>query len=165
MLAKKIEKALNQQLVEEFFSSNLYLSMASWCDVNALPGAAAFLYKHADEEREHYMKLFKYINEAGGQALVDAIREPKQQFKSLLEIFTMTLTHEQHITQCVHDLITLCTQEKDYTTLNFLQWFVAEQHEEEKLFKSILDIVKMAGNEGRGLILADKQIAKMATAS
>jgi ferritin len=161
MVSAKIEKALNQQIVEENFSSHFYLAMASWCEKSGLRGSAAFFYHHAEEEHVHMMKFVRYINEAGSHAVIGGVKEPVRQFKTLATVVEIALKHELHISQCIASLADLAMQEKDYTTFNFLQWFVAEQHEEETLFKTVMDIIKVAGIDGRGLYFVDKEIGKL----
>jgi ferritin len=161
MISEKIEKALNGQLVEESYSSNLYLSMASWCEKAGLRGSASFLYEHAEEERGHMKKIFAYINEAAGHAQVPTVKEVPLEFKSLLALFEAAMAHERHITKCIYELVELSMAAKDHATTNFLQWFVAEQLEEEKVFQTILDILKYTGSEPRGIYFADKEIRKL----
>lgn len=160
MLSTKIQSALNQQVAEEDYAAHYYLAMASWCDKSGLQGSAKFLYAHAEQEKQHMMKLFKYVNDAGGHALVQAVKEPPAKFKSISNVFELTLAQEKHVTKSINSLVDLCLSEKDYSTFNFLQWYVAEQHEEERLLNSILDLIKIAGVEGRGLFLIDKEIEK-----
>ncbi|MGH7198712.1 MAG: ferritin [Candidatus Omnitrophota bacterium] len=161
MLSKKIEDALNNQIAEESYASHYYLAMASWLETSGLPGSAKFLYLNSAQESDHLMKLFHYVNEAGGHALIRAVKEPPQKFKSILDVFGLVVEHEQYVTKTINTLADLCAQEKDYSTLNFLQWYVAEQHEEERKLKLILDLIKLTGIEGRGLFLVDKEIGKM----
>lgn len=163
MLSKKILAMLNEQITLEFFSSNLYLQMSSWCTASGLEGSARFLLAHSNEERMHMEKLFRYVNETGAMAVIDAIEKPKTEFKDLYELFKETLEHERLVTRKINELVDAAFTEKDFSTFNFLQWYVAEQHEEEALFMSVLDKVKMIGTEGRGLYLIDKEIGKLAT--
>jgi ferritin len=163
MLSKNIQDALNKQTGEESYASSYYLSMASWADKAGLRGCAKFLYAHSEAERVHMMKLFRYVNDAGGHALVQAVKAPPADFKSINSVMELILSHERHVTKAINALVETCLTEKDYSTFNFLQWYVAEQHEEERLFQSILDMIKVAGTEGRGLFLIDKEIGKLAT--
>jgi len=161
MLSQTIQKALNEQISKEDYASNYYLSMASWCDKTGLSGSAKFLYEHADRERAHMMKLFRYVNDAGGHAIKRALKDPLFEFKSLMEIFELTHQNEVEVTQSINALVDLCLKEKDHSTFNFLQWYVAEQHEEERLFKLILDKIKIIGLDGRGIYWIDKEIGKL----
>ena len=162
MLSSKLQMALNRQIANEAYASHYYLSMASWCDKSGLVGSAKFLYAHSEQENQHMMKLFSYVNDAGGHAMVQAVKEPPLKFKSISDVFTKVLEHERLVTKNINGLVDLCLKEKDYSTFNFLQWYVSEQHEEERLFNSILDLIKIAGVEGRGLFLIDKEIEKRA---
>ena len=161
MLSKTIELALNDQISKESFASSYYLSMASWCDMSGLPGSAKFLYDHAERERAHMMKLFHYVNDAGGHAQKRELKDPPFQFKTLMEIFELTHKNEIEVTVSINSIVDLCLKEKDHSTFNFLQWYVAEQHEEERLFKHILDKIKVIGLDGRGIYWIDKEIGKL----
>ena len=161
MLSRKIEKTLNEQINEEGYASHYYLSMASWCDKTGLHGSAKFMYQQGEKERVHMMKLLHYVNDTGGHALVGAIKAPPHVFKSLSSVFELTLAHERNVTQKINALAEQCLGENDYSTFNFLQWYIAEQHEEEHVFKMILDLIKITGLEGRGLFLVDKEIGSL----
>ena len=113
-----------------------------------LDGASEFLYKQSEEERAHMLKLFAYINETGGQALAPEVKKSPDSYKSVVEVFKLALKQEQQNTKSINSLVELCWSEKDYSTFNFLQWYVAEQHEEEMVFKSILDKVDLIGTDG-----------------
>jgi ferritin len=150
---------LNQQIEVEFFSSNLYLQMSSWCSARGLNGSAAFLLRHAEEERMHMMKLFTYVNETGVMAIVPALEKPDHEFEGLNDLFTKILDHEKFVTSKINELVEAAMAEKDYSTFNFLQWYVAEQHEEEALFSGILDRINLIGVDGKGMFLIDNEIA------
>ena len=162
MLSKNITQLLNKQINLEFYSSNLYLQMRSWCDANSFEGCARFLQQHADEEMQHMHRLFNYVNEAGSMALIGAIDEPKANYKNIQDIFELTYQHECSITKKINKLVKAASEESDFSTVNFLQWYVAEQHEEEHLFNSITDKIKMIGIDGKGLYFIDKEIGAIA---
>ena len=157
-----MQKALNDQIDHEAYASNYYLAMASWCEMAGLPGSAKFMYAGSQQESEHKMKLFKYANEAGGHAIVSEVKEPPHTYKSLANVFELVLKHERHVTKLITKLVDDCLKEKDYSTFNFLQWYVAEQHEEERRLKLIFDLIQLAGVEGRGRFFIDKEIGKIA---
>ena len=165
MLSNSVVKLLNDQMNLEFYSSNLYLQMSAWCEQQGFEGAAKFLSAHAAEEMQHMRKLFTYLNETGALAVITQIDEPPQQFKSLKEVLELTYQHEKLITSKINELVGRTFEEKDYSAFNFLQWYVAEQHEEEKLFSRILDKLNLLGEDGKGLFLVDKDLAALATAS
>ncbi|WP_443091520.1 non-heme ferritin [Basfia succiniciproducens] len=162
MLSANVVKLLNEQMNLEFYSSNLYLQMSAWCDQKGYTGAAAFLSAHAAEEMAHMRKLFTYLNETGSTAVIEEIEAPTHEFKSLKEVMELTYQHELHITGKINELVGKTFEEKDYSAFNFLQWYVAEQHEEEKLFNGILDKFNLVGNEGKSLFFIDQELAKLA---
>jgi len=161
MLSEKLLKKLNDQVTLEFFSSNLYLQMSAWCEHKGLSGSARFLKTHANEEMAHMQKIFDYIQDTGALAIIEQIEKPISNFKDVKDVFERTYKHEKMITTQINEIVDLALTEKDYSTFNFLQWYVAEQHEEEKLFKSILDKFEIIGLDGRGLFMIDKEIGNI----
>ena len=158
MLKEKVENALNNQLLIEAESSQIYLAMASWAETQGLGGTAKFLYKHSDEERIHMLKLVQYINERGGKAAIPALAKPAKEYKTLNNLFQTLLKHEIMVSDKINDLVEICLKEKDYTTQNFLQWYVAEQIEEEALARTIIDKLNMIGADKSGLYMFDRDI-------
>jgi ferritin len=162
MLSEELIERLNRQINLEHYSANVYLQMSSWCESKGLEGSAAFLKKHAAEEMSHMHRLFSYVNETGAMVTIDAIEAPNSDFQTIADVFRAALEHECVVTERINALVDHALGEKDYSTFNFLQWYVAEQHEEEHLFKSILDKIEIIGIEGHGLFLIDKEIGNMA---
>ena len=158
MLKEKIEAALNKQIKIEAESSQIYLAMASWAETQGMGGTAQFLYKHSDEERMHMLKLVQYVNERGGKALIPQLSQPKKTYKSLPDLFQTLLSHEVMVSGDINNLVDICLQEKDYTTHNFMQWYVAEQIEEEALARTIMDKLNMIGSDKGGLYLFDRDV-------
>ncbi|TDQ59020.1 ferritin [Mesocricetibacter intestinalis] len=161
MLNKAITDKLNEQINLEFYSSNIYLQMSAWCSIHGYEGAAAFLLRHADEEMQHMQKLFTYVSETGGLPLLGKIDAPKNEYASLKEVFETTLAHEKLVTAKINELVEVTFEHKDYSTFNFLQWYVAEQHEEEKLFNGIIDKFNLLGEDGRSLYFIDRDLATL----
>ena len=159
----KVEVALNEQILKEEYSSRLYLAMAIWCETNGYPGAAAFLYEHADEERMHMMKLVHFVNDRQGVAQLSEVKSPPQKYKSLQDIFTQIKEHEEYITESINKLYGITIDERDYTTGNFLQWYITEQIEEESLFNTILDKIELVGADKSGMFHIDKELDGMTT--
>jgi ferritin len=164
MLKIKIQDALNRQVEIEAFSSQVYLAMASWAEVTGLQGCADFLYQHSDEERMHMLKLVKYINERGGKALVPALKEPAKEYKGVVEVFREVLKHEEKVSTDINEVVDICLKEKDYQTHQFMQWYVAEQIEEESLARTICDKLKMIKNDPSGLYIFDRDIVSLTVA-
>lgn len=157
-----VEQALNNQILKEASSSQFYLAMAIWAECNGLSGTANFMYKHSDEERMHMLKLVKFINERGGKSVVPSLPQPPQSFDSILHVFESLLEHELGVTESINDIVDLCLKEKDYTTYNFMQWYVSEQMEEEALARTILDKLRMIGMDKGGLYLFDRDLENSA---
>lgn len=161
MISSKIEAALNRQIDLEGYSSMYYLAMGSWCEVKGYNGVAKFLYHHSDEERMHMLKLFHYINDRGGHAIVPAFAAPQPNFASIQEIFEIVHSHEVKVSNEINALVELCIGEKDYTTHNFLQWYVTEQIEEESLARQIIDKLSLIGEDKGGMYLFDRDLATL----
>lgn len=160
MISKNMEAALNHQIELEGYASQYYLAMASWCDREGLEGAAEFLHFQSLEEREHMLKLFHYLSDVDGFAITPAIAQPPLEFKSVQEVFQLVFDHEQKVTQSINELVAICYKENDYNTLNFLQWYVEEQREEENQARSILDKIKLIGGGAQSLYYIDKEMKK-----
>ena len=162
MLAATMIAKLNEQINLEFFSSNLYLQMSAWCEDNGFEGAAEFMRKHSDEEMEHMKRLFTYVSETGGMPIIGTIEAPSDTYESLGDVFQRTFEHEQVVTKAINELAHTAFTTQDYSTFNFLQWYISEQHEEIKLFKGILDKIELIGNDGKALFFIDKDLAALA---
>lgn len=159
MLKDKVEKILNRQVEREGYSSNLYLAMASWAETQGYSGVAQWLYAQAEEEREHMLKFIEYINERDSQAVIPAFEQPPKTYENLKSLFEQVLEHEKFVSASINEIVGLCIEEKDYTTHNWIQWFVTEQIEEESSAKEILDKLNLVGE--RNLYQFDRDIMKM----
>ncbi|MBJ7220618.1 MULTISPECIES: non-heme ferritin [unclassified Brenneria] len=162
MLKKEMIQKLNEQLNLEFYSANLYLQMSAWCGDKGFEGASAFLKTHSQEEMEHMQRLFNYLDDTGSMPVLGTIAAPPVEFASLADVFKLTYEHEQLITGKINELAHAAMALQDYSTFNFLQWYVAEQHEEEKLFRSILDKLALVNTSEGGLFFIDQDLKKMA---
>ena len=159
MLSKSVQDALNNQVGLEAASSQAYLAMASWADIQpGLQGVTEFFYTQAEEERVHMLKLIKYVNERGGFAVVPALAQPIITFQSLKRVFEEFLRHELGVSESINDIVHLAFQEKEYATHNFLQWYVEEQIEEERLARVLNEKLEMIGEDKSGLYLFDRDI-------
>jgi ferritin len=159
MLSKSIQEALNKQVQMEAESSHGYLAMASWAEVQpGLEGITEFFYKQSDEERIHMLKLIRFVNERGGFALIPALAQPVVTFASLKSVFDEFLAHELKVSNSINDLVFLSLSEKDFATHNFLQWYVNEQMEEERVARTLNDKLELVGDDKGGLYLFDRDI-------
>ena len=159
MLSKTIQEALNQQVKIEAQSSQIYLAMASWAEIQpGINNITSFFYKHSDEERMHMLKLIHFVNERGGFAVIPALEQPNKTYPSIHHAFKELLKHEIYVSESINRLVDISLQEKDYATHNFLQWYVAEQIEEEALARTLNDKLEMIGDDKGGLYLFDRDI-------
>jgi len=159
MISKKLEKIINIQIDKEFYSSNLYLSMAIWAETSGYNGSAKWFYAQADEERMHMLKFIEYLNDRGGKAIVPAIKQPPHKFKDLKTVFNQVLEHEMFISQSINEIVALTIEEKDYSTHSWIQFFVTEQIEEEKSVNEIIDRLKLVGENN--IYLFDRDIMSL----
>jgi len=159
---KRVELALNDQIEKEASSSQYYLAMASWAENNGLNGTAKFMYLHSDEERFHMLKLIKFVNERGGTAVVPAVGQPAINFENLETVFTLLLKHEIKVTESINNLVDVCLQEKDFSTHNFVQWYVSEQLEEEALARMFLDKLRLIDGDKGGMYMFDRDLENSA---
>lgn len=162
MLDKDIESLLNKQIELEGYSSFVYLAMASWCEMKGYEGSTKFLYQHFEEEKNHMLKFFNYINDRGGFAKAPEIKGLKHDFQSLKQLFEEILSHEKLVTEAINSIVSVTLDKKDFTTFSFLQWFVEEQREEENLVNGILDKFKMLGADETKLYFIDKELEDIA---
>jgi ferritin len=160
-LTEETEHLLNNQIIMEGKSSAYYLSMASWCETMGYSNSAQFLYRHAEEERMHMLKIFHYINDAGGHALQPEITGIRHHFNSLREVFELILEHEIKVTKSINSIVDHCFSTKDFTTFSFLQWYVTEQREEETLARRAVELFDLIGIEGVGLWTIDQEIGRL----
>jgi ferritin len=159
MLSKTMQDALNKQFAMEAASSQAYLAMASWAEIQpGLDGVTNFFYQQSDEERVHMLKLIRYINERGGFAIVPSLEQPNITFQSLQRVFEEFLKHEIAVSESINELVGLALQERDFSTHNFLQWYVTEQLEEEALARTLNDKLELVGDDKGGIYLFDKDI-------
>jgi ferritin len=158
MLSIKVAEALNKQIKMEGDSSQVYLSMASWAEVQGFEGISTFMYAQSDEERLHMLKLIKYINQRGGEAKVSATLEPKLDVTNFKALFKQLLEHEIKVSESINNLVGITLDERDFATHNFLQWYVAEQIEEEATARYILDKINLIGDDKGGLYLFDNEM-------
>ncbi|MBP8065884.1 MAG: ferritin [Flavobacterium sp.] len=158
MLSKTIQSAIDAQIKIEADSSQIYLAMASWAEVQGFEGISAFMYKQADEERMHMLKLVRYANQRGGEAKIPSVIEPVLDCSSFKALFTQLYEHEVKVSASINELVHVSLSERDYATHNFLQWYVAEQIEEEATARTILDKINLIGDDKGGLYLFDNDM-------
>ncbi|MBE9468706.1 MAG: ferritin [Bacteroidetes bacterium] len=159
MLNKKIETELNKQVNAELYSAYFYLSMSAYLESINLSGFAHWMRIQAEEEQFHAMKIFDFINERGGRITLTEIRKPKTEWENVISVAEEIYEHEQIVTNLINNIVDVAIEEKDHATNNFLQWFVAEQVEEESNSENLLNQLKMFDGKGHGLFMLDKELS------
>ena len=158
MLSKNIELALNNQITKELFSSQLYLSMSAWFSKKSLDGFAKWYYIQKEEERDHALIIYNYILKAGGEVTLSALDIPSVDFDNAEDVLAKTLEHERFITSSIYEVLQLAQNEKDFKTVQFLQWFVDEQVQEEDNSSRNLARYMTMGQDGKALYLLDTEM-------
>lgn len=159
MINKKVQNELNKQLNSELYSAYLYMSMSANFESANLKGFANWMRVQVQEEMVHVRKFYDYILQRGGKVVLAAIGSPPTDWASPLKVFEDGLKHEELVTKKINDLINLAAAEKDHATVNFLQWFVTEQVEEEASFNDVLQRLRIIGKDGGALFMLDKELA------
>lgn len=160
MISDKMISAINEQINKELFSEYLYISMQAWLADQNLDGMASWMDAQAQEEHFHAMKFFNYLIERGAKVKLTAIAAPAVDFKSPLKAFQEALDHEKFISKSINELMDLAIKEKDHATKSFLQWFIDEQVEEEASVDRIVNMLKMVGEHGHGIMMIDRELAQ-----
>jgi ferritin len=160
MISKRIEDAFNKQINAELYSSYLYLAMSAYFESVNLKGFANWMRCQAQEEIVHAMKFYDFLFERGGTARLTAIEGPPTAWDSPVHAFEEAYRHEQKVTSLINDRVDLAVQERDHAANNFLQWFVAEQVEEESSADGVIQSLKLAGNQGGGLFMIDRELGQ-----
>lgn len=155
----EVQGAFNTQIRNEMFSGYLYLSMSAHFEAGSYAGFAHWMRLQAQEELEHAMRLFDFVNRRGGRVVLQDIEKPQSEFGSALSIFEMALAHEEQVTAMIHDLYALSGAHRDFAAQQELQWFIAEQVEEEDNASTAVDQLRMAGDSQAALLMLDQQFA------
>jgi len=158
MMSQKMQDAINAQINAEWYSAYLYLSMSSYFTSVNLMGMATWMRVQTQEEMFHGIKMYDFVNERGGRALLQAIEQPPLAWDSALAVFESSLAHEQKVTGLINNLVDLSMAERDHATTIFLQWFVTEQVEEEANASGILNKLKMIGHDASSLFALDQEL-------
>ena len=157
MVSSNIQQALNKQLNSEFYSSYFYLSMSAYFELNDLQGFATWFRLQSEEEYSHAMKIFDFLNHVSGKITLSKIEAPKTKWDSFLSVFQDTSDHEKAVTKTINYLVDLAISEKDHATVNFLQWFVSEQIEEEATAQQNVKKMEMIGDSKSGLYMLNRE--------
>ena len=158
MITEKLQKAVNDQITAELWSSNLYLQMAFYFEKEGWDGFAHWMHKQSDEERNHAIMLANYLAKRGGEAKVNMVDVVPNGWGSVKEVFANVAEHERHVSRLIDDLVDVASAEKDKATQDFRWGFVREQVEEEATVDAIVNKIERCGDSG--LIFLDSELAK-----
>lgn len=159
MISENMQKALNTQINKELYSSYLYLSMSAFLQSINLKGFANWMSIQSQEETAHAMAILNFIFQRGGKVVLEAIEKPPTEFKSVLELFEMTLAHEVYISTLIHKLADYADEEKDRPAQSFLKWYIDEQVEEEANAQDIVAKLKFVNSSPGALLIMDREMA------
>ena len=161
---KTVQEAINQQINMEMSSHYAYLSMSAYFEDLGLKGFAAWMYRHAQEEMMHAMKLYNFIHSRRGRVKLFAVGEPPHTWDSPLAAMENSLEQEQKVTESINKLVKLSRQEGDFATDSFLKWFVDEQVEEEEIVDDVIHKLRLIGDFKPGLYLLDQELNSASSA-
>ena len=157
---KQLEKLIQDQIKNEWYSAYLYTSMAAWFEMENLEGFAHWMYKQAGEETEHGKKMFEFLIDRGVRIVLQAIPQPPSDFPSPLAIFEQSLEHEKKVTALINGIADQADKVNDHPTKVFIQWFITEQVEEEKNASQIVDLLKKLPPNSAGIFQLDHRLLK-----
>ena len=156
---QKVHKLLNEQINKEFYSAYLYLDFSNYFKAAGLDGFANWYMIQAQEERDHAMLFYTYLQNENATVTLEAIGKPDKVFQSVLDPLEAAAEHERYVSALINDIYHEAYQAKDYRTMKFLDWFVDEQREEEDSADSMISRYKLFGSDPRGLYLLDQEYA------
>ncbi|MCP4038775.1 MAG: ferritin [bacterium] len=160
MLNEEIDKALGKHLNAEIYSSHLYYSMSAYFESLGLKGFSHWLRIQALEELGHVQKFFDYVHERGGRLIMRAVDAPPHEWESPLAAFEAVYEHEVHVSTLINGLMDLAIARSDHASVNFLQWFIGEQVEEESTADEVVQKLRLVDDAKGGLFLLDQEMDK-----
>lgn len=155
---QEMQDALNRQINKELFAAYLYLSMCAHFESRSLNGFARWMRAQAREELDHAMRIFDHLNERGARVELAALDEPSGEFGEPVEAFAQALDHERAVTQMIHELYDMATEKHDHATQLLLEWFITEQVEEEDSVGTVVDQLRMAGDNQAAILMLDREL-------
>ncbi|MBQ2942458.1 MAG: ferritin [Clostridia bacterium] len=159
MLNEKVSKLINTQINKEFYSAYLYLLFSNFYDEKGLDGYANWYKIQAQEERDHAMLMLEYMRLNSEKITLEAIDKPEKELETLMDPLKAGLEHEQYVTSLINDIYAEAYAVKDFRTMQFLDWFVKEQLEEEKNAEDMITKMELFGNDSKGLYMLDAEYA------
>ena len=159
MLSKTIVDLLNNQVNKELYSAYLYLDFANYYKNEGLNGYANWYKIQAQEERDHAMLFMDYLQQNGEAVVLEAIDKPDKVFSSFIDPLNAGLEHEKYVTGLIHNIYGVAYDERDFRTMQFLDWFVKEQAEEEENADENVKKFELFGSDSKGLYMLDSELA------
>ena len=159
MLDKKVSALINDQINKELFSAYLYLDFSVFYEAEGLDGFANWYMVQAQEERDHAMLMLQYLQQNGEKVTLEAVGKPDKKLENLMDPLKFGLEHEQYVTSLINNIYAEAYSVKDFRTMQFLDWFVKEQLEEEKSADDMIKKMELFGNDSKGLYSLDAEYA------
>lgn len=159
MLNANIMELLNTQINKEFYSAYLYLGFSTWFTEQGLDGFSNWYQIQAQEERDHAMLFLQYLQNNGGRPALESIERPDQNFEQAKAVLEAGLSHERYVTSLIHGIYDSAYSVKDFRTMQFLDWFVKEQGEEEKNAEDLVKKWELYGGDARSLYMLDNELS------
>ena len=159
MLDQKVAKLINEQINKELYSAYLYVDFSIYYEDLGLDGFANWYNIQAQEERDHAMLMLQYLQNNGVKPVLDTVAKPDKELKDKLEVLKLALEHEQYVTSLINDIYEAALAVKDYRTMQFLDWFVKEQGEEEKTAEDLVKKMELFGGDAKGLYMLNSEMA------
>ncbi|MCI8653832.1 MAG: ferritin [Angelakisella sp.] len=158
MLNEKVAALLNTQVNKEFYSAYLYLHFSNFYKEQGLDGFANWYQIQAQEERDHAMLFVKYLQNNDAPVVYEAIDKPDAQLRERMDPLTAGLAHEQYVTSLIHTIYEAAYEARDFRTMQFLDWFVKEQGEEETNASDLVKKMELFGSDSKGLYMLDNEL-------
>ena len=155
----KVHELLNQQINKEFYSAYLYLDFSNYFKARGLDGFANWYMIQAQEERDHAMLFYQYLQNEGCKVTLEAIDKPDKAFTSDMDVLVAGLEHEKYVTALINDIYSAAYEIKDFRTMQFLDWFVKEQGEEETNANDMITKMELFGSDPRSLYMLNQELA------
>ena len=159
MVSAKVHELLNAQINKEFYSAYLYLEFSNYFKDKSLDGFANWYMVQAQEERDHAMLFYTYLQNENMSVTLEAIDKPKNDFTDYMSVLSAGLGHERYVTSLINEIYAAAYEAKDFRTMQFLDWFVKEQGEEESNAQDLIDKMNLFGADARSLYLLNQELA------
>ncbi|HSH24990.1 MAG TPA: ferritin [Massilibacterium sp.] len=160
MISERLLEKLNNQLNYEFYSAQVYLAVAGYCEEKSLPGFANFFRVQAEEERVHAMKFFEFITSLGLRVHITGFGTPQNDFSTMVEVFEKAIQHEKEVTARIYELSDIALNDREHATMSFLKWFIDEQVEEMDMFDNLLQRLRRINEDSSAFFMMDDELAK-----